>query len=435
MSRDDLFVTPTQYQTAQIPGIGGEIKVRPEDFLVEELPLYQPSGEGEHLYLFLQKRSLSTFEMINIVADHFGVSKREIGFAGLKDKKAITRQVVSVHLPGRRFEDIPSFEHEKISVLWADMHANKLRRGHLAGNRFSIRVRGVKPTDVIHAGRVLEQLAKTGVANRLGRQRFGLLENNHIIGRLMINADHQSAVRELLGPNERHPDVNRDARAAFIEGRFDEAMSLMPRTAFAERTVLRMLARGASIKRAFFAVDFTILSYYISAFQSVVFNRVADERVQAGTIATLEPGDLAMKHANHAVFAVDQPLAEDPATLERLRALEISPSGPMWGSDMKRAQLKVDEREVKALEACGVSVPQLMDFSAKSRNLIAGERRPLRVPLVAPEYEGGMDEHGPYVRCAFELPKGSFATVVMEEVMKNGATQRPEERDEEENDS
>jgi tRNA pseudouridine13 synthase len=422
VNQDDLFVTPSQYQTAHIPGIGGEIKVRPEDFLVEEIPLYQPSGAGEHLYLFLQKRSLSTFEMLNIVADHFGVSKREIGFAGLKDKQAITRQVVSVHLPGRKFEEIPSFEHEKISVLWADMHANKLRRGHLAGNRFSIRVRGVKPTDVIHAGRILEHLARTGVANRLGRQRFGLLENNHLIGRLMINSDHQAAVRELLGPSALHPEVNREARAAYAEGRYEDAMGLLPRSAFAERTILRLLSRGSSIKRAFFAVDFTILGFYISAFQSAVFNRVADERVQAGTLDTLEPGDLAIKHANHAVFAVDQSLADDPSTIERLRTLEISPSGPMWGADMKRSQGAVDQREVEALKACGVSVEQLLDFAAKSRNLIAGERRPLRVPVVAPEYEGGMDEHGPYVRCAFELPKGSFATVVMEEIMKNGAT-------------
>src|SRR5690606_17358918 len=122
------------YLTAAIPGAGGRLKVRPEDFLVEEIPAYEPSGEGEHIYLFVEKRNHSTMHVVRLLADHFGVRRDAVGFAGLKDKFAVTRQLFSVHVPGRRPSDFPAFERPGIVVHWADLHANKLRRGHLKGN-------------------------------------------------------------------------------------------------------------------------------------------------------------------------------------------------------------------------------------------------------------------------------------------------------------
>ncbi|MFZ4574301.1 MAG: tRNA pseudouridine(13) synthase TruD [Phycisphaerales bacterium] len=415
---DWTFVRPSRYQTHDIPGIGGVIKQRPEDFLVEELPQYQPCGEGEHIYLLVQKKGMSTLELVKLLENHFGVTKREIGFAGLKDKQAITRQVFSIHAPGRRPEDFPSISHEKVEVLWADLHTNKLRRGHLAGNRFSIRVRGVKPTDVLAAKRVLDRLEVEGIANRIGEQRFGMLNNNHLIGRAMIMGEHAEAARELLAPNAARPAVNAAARAAYAEGRLPDALDLFPRSAYAERCLIRHLIRGDSLKRAFFAIDFGMLAFYVSAFQSAVFNAIADARVVSGELAALVDGDVGFKHANHAVFSVDEAVAADPTTAERLAKFEISPSGPMWGGGMKAATGRVNEAEVAALLATGATVEKIADFTKKSRNLIAGERRALRVPVIDPEVEGGVDEHGAFVRCAFELPRGSFATAVMREIMK-----------------
>lgn len=415
---DSTFAYPTKYQTADVPGTGGVIKQRPEDFLVEEIPLYNPCGEGEHIYLFVQKRGLSTFEMLHILATHFGVQRRDIGFAGLKDKHAITRQVVSIHAPGRKPEDFPSLRDDRIEILWTDLHANKLRRGHLAANRFSIRIRDVKPTDVLRAAKSLAILEKTGIANRIGEQRFGLLNNTHVIGRLMIESKHEEAIRELLGPGAHRPDVNALARAAFAQGDYARALDLFPRPAHAERQALRLLAQGKGVKRAFFGIDYQMLGFYISAFQSAVFNAVVDKRVIDGTLDRLLPGDVAMKHENHACFSADDAVVNDPVTADRLAKFEISPSGPMWGGGMKRAQGAIDEAELAALHNAGVTLEQVQTFSDRSRNLIQGERRPLRVPVIAPEYEGGLDEHGPYIRCAFELPKGSFATTVMREIMK-----------------
>jgi len=418
---------PAQYLTADIPGIGGTIKARPEDFLVDEIPAYDPVGEGEHFYMLVQKRNLSTLDLLAILAKHFGVDRQCVGYAGLKDKAAITRQVISIHSPGRKLDETRSLTDDRIQILWTDYHTNKLRRGHLVGNRFSVRIRGVKPTDVLAANRVMLRLQKEGVPNALGEQRFGMLRNNHIVGRHLVRGDFESAVRELLGPNAEYPHLNEAGRAFFAAGAFGEALHAFPRTAHAERAVLRAVAKGANAKRAFFAIEPTLLRFYVSAFQSAVFNRVLDARLRSSALGVLEAGDIAIKHDNQSVFDVTGDVLADPGTATRLRTFEISPSGPMWAGGMKTAGGGSGELELASLTAEGVTREQLEAFSERNRSLIAGERRALRVPLIDPETEGGVDEFGAYVRCAFELPKGSFATIVLREIMKVEAAVAEEE--------
>ncbi len=149
----DTFVEPAAYMTADIPGVGGVLRERPEDFFVEELPLYEPCGSGEHIYLFVEKRNMSTVHMIRLLARHFGVNEDVVGYAGLKDKRAVTRQLISVQVPGKKPSDFPPFVHERVTVHWMDLHTNKLRQGHLAGNRFVVWIRGVEPTKAVHAHR------------------------------------------------------------------------------------------------------------------------------------------------------------------------------------------------------------------------------------------------------------------------------------------
>lgn len=404
--------------TADVPGIGGTLRARPEDFLVEEQPLYEPRGEGEHVYLMVQKAGMSTAQAAAVLARHFGVPGHAVGYAGLKDKHAITRQVFSIHVPGKKPEDFPELRHERMAVLWADIHANKLRPGHLAGNRFSIKVRGVDMTAAVRAERTLRVLAARGVPNLAGEQRFGFRNNNHVLGRLDILGDAQGLLDELLGPDEASPGLNAEARAAYARRDFAAALELMPLDARVECAALRALARGAAPERAVGAIDATQRRFWITAFQSAVFNRVLGDRLEAGAYDRLIEGDLAWKHRNGAVFAVSQDTLADPDTAERLARLEISPSGPLWGASMMRAAGAVDAAENAALAASGVNLEALAAYAGRSRQPITGARRPLRVPVIDPEVEGGVDEHGHYVRCAFELPAGAFATIVMREVMK-----------------
>lgn len=412
-----MSVTP--FVTPQTPGTGGVIKQRPEDFLVDEQPLYHPAGTGEHIYLLVQKRSMPTLQMLRVIARHFGVAMKQVGYAGLKDKHAITRQVVSVHVPGKKIEDFGMLEHEQIAVLWSDYHTNKLRPGHLRGNRFSIKIRNVVPTEVRHAWATLRHVQRIGAPNRVGEQRFGLLGNNHRIGQALLAGEDAAGVRELLGPSMEHPERNAMARELFMQGKFAEAIEHYPVQATIETRVLRALAQGKSPRQALRSLDDTTLRFYLTAFQSTVFNRVLDARIADASFADLREGDLAMKHENGAVFAVDQATSVADDTRDRLAKLAISPTGPMWGAGMTRAAGAIDALEVACLEHAGVTLDQLAAFDASQRRLaLEGKRRALRVPVIDPEVEGGVDEHGAYIRCAFELPRGAFATEVLREVIK-----------------
>lgn len=409
------------YLTHELPPIGGRLRDEPEDFLVDEEPLYHPSGEGEHIYLYIEKRGRSTTQAIDALAKHFGVPKHAIGYAGMKDTRAVTRQVFSVHTPGKGFEHFPDFSRDDMQVLWADMHTNKLRVGHLRGNRFSIRIRGVRATDARVAWAALERLERTGVPNFLGEQRFGMRANNHDLARLDILGKQREFLDALLGPGEHDTDDDgglRRAREAYARGDVREALANTPRRMEAESAALRALARGESPERAVRAVPDRDRRFFVTALQSYAFNRVLSERLSDGSIDRLDPGDLALKHDNGAVFVVDNATASDPDTIARLARLEISPSGPLWGPKMARASGDVDARERAALDATGVALDDIDAWEKRTKIGVPGARRPLRVPLIDPDCEGGVDERGEYVRVAFELPAGAFATVVLREIMK-----------------
>ncbi|MCB9844578.1 MAG: tRNA pseudouridine(13) synthase TruD [Phycisphaeraceae bacterium] len=411
------------YVTPDVPGIGGRLRARDEDFLVEEEPLYEPCGSGEHIYLFIEKRSMTTLELVGVLARHFGVSHSAVGFAGLKDKRAITRQVMSVHVPGRSIGEFGEIRDDRVGVLWADKHSNKLRRGHLRGNRFSIRVRGAPVSGVVHARRVLERLREGGVPNRVGPQRFGYRENNHDVGRLLVLDDVDAAIDVLLLPTGDEAidskDTQLSVRHLYAQGDVERAARLMSPALPGERAALAVLARGGTRAQALRAVGRQALSYYLSSFQSAVFNDVLESRLGGAAPWGLVPGDIAMKHENRACFAVDDAVASDPSTAARTEALEIGPTGPMWGPGMMRAGGAIDESEVAALRGRGVEVAQIERSKTRYASLLDGARRALRVPVGEISVEGGVDEVGPYVRCGFMLPRGAFATTVMAEVMKN----------------
>ncbi|MFG0285459.1 MAG: tRNA pseudouridine(13) synthase TruD [Phycisphaerales bacterium JB039] len=403
--------------TADIEGVGGRIKQRPEDFLVEEIPITQPCGSGEHIWMLVEKRDMSTLHMARVVARHFSVPLRDVGWAGLKDRRAITRQVISVRTPGRRPEDFPQLQHDQIAVLWVDLHDRKLRRGHLRGNRFSIRIRDVQPTGALIAQRALQRLRVSGLPGLIGSQRFGAAGVNHLVGRALLRGESQLVLDLLLGPLEGGA-IHPESRRLYAEGRYAEALEALPKAARTERSALGPLSRGASAQKAVGAIPVPERRFLITAAQSAVFNDLLRARMDDGSWDRCVEGDLAMKLDGRATFAVT---GADIATGEldaRLARFEISPTGPMWGPQMQRATGAVDAMELEVLARFGLSPEALEAFPGAARGDIEGQRRPLRVPVVDPEVEGGVDEHGAFIRCAFDLPRGSFATEVMREIMK-----------------
>ncbi|MEZ6045608.1 MAG: tRNA pseudouridine(13) synthase TruD [Planctomycetaceae bacterium] len=174
LSEDQLRQLQTfdfSYLTSDFAGIGGFLKEQPEDFVVEEIPLYQPCGEGEHLYLWIEKRNLSAPDLLKHVSQSVSVSVNDIGSAGLKDKIAITRQFLSVPESCELYID--NINNDQVQVLSATRHQNKLKTGHLQGNRFSILVREPHPEALERANLIRERIQEIGFPNYYGEQRFG----------------------------------------------------------------------------------------------------------------------------------------------------------------------------------------------------------------------------------------------------------------------
>ena len=157
--------------TSDLPGVGGAIGPAEEDFVVDELPLYAPSGQGEHLYVRVQKRGLTTRDAVRMLAHATGVPANEIGTAGMKDKHAVTTQWMS--MPARRAGAPESWKlPESLNILETARHGNKLRTGHLAGNRFRIRITGTNGDAFPRATAIVDRIRERGLPNYFGAQRF-----------------------------------------------------------------------------------------------------------------------------------------------------------------------------------------------------------------------------------------------------------------------
>lgn len=159
------------------PDASALIRGRPEDFQVEEQLGFQPEGEGEHLFLYLQKRNTNTEWLAQELARFSGVPLRDVGYAGLKDRNALTSQWYSIRLPTTNVPDWKGLESSDLKLLQAIRHRRKLRRGVLAQNRFCLRLRELK-ADKGELEERLHQIAAKGVPNYYGEQRFGHDLNN-----------------------------------------------------------------------------------------------------------------------------------------------------------------------------------------------------------------------------------------------------------------
>jgi len=148
-----------------------QLRAEPEDFVVEEVPLYEPSGEGEHTFVWVEKRLRTTEEVARVLARSAAVRPADVGYAGRKDRVAVARQWLSV--PGLDPAAALALEAPGLRVLDARRHRHKLRTGQLRANRFRLRVRDVAPEALERAGERAAALERVGLANRFGEQRFG----------------------------------------------------------------------------------------------------------------------------------------------------------------------------------------------------------------------------------------------------------------------
>lgn len=353
----------------------GFIKVTPADFVVDEIPAYEPSGEGPHLYVHLKKTGLTTDEAVRSISRVIGVDRRDIGVAGLKDKVAVTTQWISVPAKsdGSTDDAVRALSLPGIEVLEQRRHGNKLKTGHLRGNRFRIVVRGVDPTRTADVERTLARIATSGVPNAFGAQRFGRDADNHVRAALWLTG------------RERAPGDPRLRR------------------------------------------------FHFSAFQSHVFNQVLAARVTDGTWERPLLGDLLRKLSPDGEEGGIFICTDVQVDRERAARGEVCPTGPIVGDKMRQTEAEALELEQR------IVAPLIEGIDLRrARSLGEGTRRALKLRVLELSFANlgdsrssntsSMDEGmssdqtrkmpvGNSIELRFVLPKGAYATTVLENVV------------------
>jgi tRNA pseudouridine13 synthase len=390
--------------TEDIPGIGGAIRAEVDDFRVEEIPLYEPTGSGEHTVLDIEKRGISTRRAVELISRHFGRPPEAAGVAGLKDARAVTRQRISI--PNVPPEAAAGLDLGEVRILAATRHDAKLRTGHLAGNRFTIRVSSPVPGALAIARQVVDVLAAKGVPNRFGPQRFGDRSDGDRLGEALVRGAWDEYLSILLGrPAAGDSPALGRSRTAYDAGDLRAALAALPGRRYDERRALGELLKRGGAERAVRAIPKRVRLFQISAFQSAMFNEVLELRIDR--LDRVEAGDLAFKHDSGAVFLVEDAAAESP----RAERFEISPSGPMFGYKMTAPRGVAGELEGRVIASRGLT---LESFRMPGGLKAKGERRPLRVRLS----DARVEQDGPDLVVSFMLQRGSYATTVLDEIMK-----------------
>jgi tRNA pseudouridine13 synthase len=341
---------------------------------------------------------------VRLIAQALAVPPRRISYAGLKDAQAITCQVLSVE--GIPPDEVTALELPNIRVMWAERHRSRLKIGHLRGNCFTIRVRGVEESALPQCRAILDVLTRRGVPNHFGSQRFGQRGDSARLGRAVVKRDAQGFINSFLGnPHPNETERVQSARARFDAGDWKEALNLFPGNMADERCALQMLVRTrGDYQRAYSTVAKRLKMFLLSAYQSALFNRVVEARLQ--TLDQVFVGDLAVKHPGRSVFRVEDETMEQP----RAARFEISPTGPMFGFKMMQALGKQEGLESGILDSEGLT---LEDFRVGEGIKARGERRSLRFQVHDPDlwYDDG-------IVLRFWLPRGCYATIVLAEIMK-----------------
>ncbi len=337
------------------PILTGTIRTQPEDFIVEEIPLFTPAGEGEHLFLKIRKTATNTDWLAGQLAKLLQVKRQDVGFAGLKDRNAMTTQWFSVYLPGKVTPDvsrlIPESLTDNIDILKQTRHLKKLRRGALKGNRFILTIRDCRG-DKSQLDERIQHIKQNGIPNYFGEQRFG--------HRVEKDGNTQWG--------------NIERVRAWFEGEINKPKSRNQR------------------------------SMYLSAARSWIFNHLLSARIDEGSWSKPLAGDLFILGLSHSWFADDG----DEQLNSRIKKFDIHPSGPLWGKGLPEStnEVLVLEKEIAAQHS--------LLCAGLEKHGLKQERRALRVQITDLHHKW-LDEHS--LQLSFNLPPGSYATVLLAQIV------------------
>lgn len=362
------------YLSAALPGIGGRLRATTDHFIVEEVPLYEPCGEGQHLYVNLTKSGLTTKDLQVRLERLLQLDRNGVGFAGMKDKYARTTQTVSIPVGHAATTEEAAVNDQAIveriagelpiTVNWAKRHSNKLKPGHLLGNRFQITV-----TDLAlpigeaqqRAETIAQMLCARGAPNFFGAQRFGIDGANVEKGLALIRQQRR----------ERNPWLRK---------------------------------------------------FLISSYQSYLTNRYLTLRIEMEKFDQILLGDVAKKHETGGMFDVEDPAAEQP----RYDAHEISFTAPLFGAKMWAAKADAGALEAGIQEWAQLSPDDWrkvkVDGTRRFGRILLPEiqiqPKQIPQPTDGSDVESDVEKLSDGLEFTFVLPKGSFATVILREFMK-----------------
>ena len=336
-------------------------KQNKDDFVVTEIPLYEFSGEGEHIIVKFRKKDLTTWDAIRIFSEYLGCKGKDIGYAGLKDKNAMTIQHISIP---KQYEDkLNSFNHEQIKILELTKHNNKIKIGHLKGNRFFIRLKRVNVIDAKKIEQAIQTIATFGMPNYFGFQRFGIEGDNYKKGERIIKGELK--------------EKNRKLKRMFI----NSYQSYLFNNWLSKRIEISKLVEGFKPNEIYEKLELPL--------------DVVKQMKQQKHPFKLIPGDLMSHYPFGRVFHVENLEEESQKFLQRDRVA----TGLLCG------------KRVKKSDGLAQNIEKEFDLNIQED----GARRFSWV--FADDIETNFKEEKNWMEIQFTLPKGSYATEFIAEVI------------------
>lgn len=407
-------------------GIGGTIRNRYEDFYVEEIPEITPSGVGPNVWIWIEKIGRTTLDVLLDISRDLHISRKRTGFAGMKDKKAITQQWICISNMDseEQFNEVLALKDNvhNTKFLKVIRGQKKLRMGQLLGNKFKILIKDVENEDIEKssevANNILKTLEKTGVPNYFGWQRFGKPRTNtHLVGKALVANDLKEAVRLYIGnPYEEESEKVKIARSLYDDGNIEKSYEAIPTGMRYERMMLRELLKeekkgnldDESYMKAIHSLPKPLQRMFVHAYQSYLFNKAVSKRVAMGIDKYIE-GDIVIDNEEHLIHD------KSPEELQKkISNFEANPTSPLYGTKVPLATGDIGEMEKQVLTKENLKKE---DFKCPKMPKLGshGLRRSIRFKVwdtkaIATD-EGVLTE--------FSINKGSYATAVLREIMKN----------------
>ena len=399
-------------------GIGGHIKTRPEDFVVEEQPRLPAPGDGKQVIVRVTATRWETNDLVEHIASRLGIPAGHIGFAGLKDKQAVTTQHMSfpVSIQRARALDIP-----RVSIEILYRARKPVYRGQLDGNHFHVVIRDIEGTkrQAQHIHREIRAVA--GFPNFFGVQRFGILRPiTHRVGKHVVAGDFKKAVMAYAAnPMPDEDETCRMARQRLEDtGDFEDALERYPpHLTYERRLIAHMAMHPDDWTGALRELPGSLLHLFVHAYQAWLFNRMLSERIRRGIpINGAVPGDVVLPmdrgdmQQREGIPVGERNLDKINRQIARRRCL---PSGLLVGTEATLASGVMGDIERTILEREDVSAD---DFAIPGMPSLSS--RGLRRAVLAPLSGLRMEVQDDMARLMFSLPKGCYATCLLREFMK-----------------